>query len=100
MAATKLIAMHQNKGLTQGETFEARCKYVENPDKTEDGKLITAYACESKSVASEFALMKRNYDVYIGKEIPGILLPIRSGSHLSLEKSHRKRQTESVMKQQ
>lgn len=46
MAATKLIAMHQNKGLTQGETFEARCKYVENPDKTEDGKLITAYACK------------------------------------------------------
>ena len=74
MAATKLIAMHQNKGLTQGETFEARCKYVENPDKTEDGKLITAYACEPKSVASEFALMKRNYDAYIGKEIPGDII--------------------------
>jgi len=71
MAATKLIAMHQNKGLTQGETFEARCKYVENPDKTEDGKFITDYACEPKSVASEFALMKRNYDAYIGKGIPG-----------------------------
>jgi len=74
MAATKLIAMHQNKGLTQGETFEARCKYVENPDKTEDGKLISAYACEPKSVASEFALMKRNYDAYIGKEIPGDII--------------------------
>ena len=74
MAATKLIAMHQNKGLTKGETFEARCKYVENPDKTEDGKLILAYACEPKSVASEFALMKRNYDAYIGKEIPGDII--------------------------
>ena len=74
MAATKLIAMHQNKGLTQGETFDARCKYAENPDKTEDGKLITAYACEPKSVASEFALMKRNYDAYIGKEIPGDII--------------------------
>ena len=74
MAATKLIAMHQNKGLTQGETFDARCKYVENPDKTEDGKLISAYACDPKAVASEFALMKRNYDAYIGKIIPGDII--------------------------
>ena len=74
MSATKLIAMHQNKGLTQGETFDARCKYVENPDKTEDGKLISAYACDPKAVASEFALMKRNYDAYIGKIIPGDII--------------------------
>ncbi len=66
--------MYQNKGLTQGETFEAKCKYVENPDKTEDGKLITAYACDPKAVASEFALMKRNYDAFIGKEIPGDII--------------------------
>lgn len=74
MAATKLIAMHQNKGLNTGETFQARVDYVENPDKTEDGKLIVGYACDPWSTASEFALMKRNYDAFIGKEIPGDII--------------------------
>ncbi len=74
MAATKLISMHQNKGLTAGETFQARVDYVENPDKTEDGKLIVGYACDPWSTASEFALMKRNYDAFIGKEIPGDII--------------------------
>ena len=74
MAATKLIALHTNKGLTMGETLDARCKYVENPDKTEDGELITSYACEWKSAASEFTLSKRNYEQFIGKEIPGDII--------------------------
>lgn len=74
MAATKLIAMHQNKGLNAGEKFQARVDYVENPDKTENGKLIVGYACDPWSAASGFALMKRNYDAFIGKEIPGDII--------------------------
>ena len=74
MAATKLIALHLNKGLTMGETLDARMKYVENPDKTEDGKLVTSYGCEPKSAASEFTLSKRGYEQFIGKDIPGDII--------------------------
>ncbi len=61
MAATKLIALHHNKGLTLEQTLGARCRYVKNPDKTEDGKLISFYSCNPETVDEEFLLAKKMY---------------------------------------
>ena len=37
MAATRLIAMHVNKGKTLAQCLEARTDYAQNPEKTEKG---------------------------------------------------------------
>ena len=45
MATTRIMSMHINKGKTIAQCLKARLDYVKNPDKTEQGKLISAYAC-------------------------------------------------------
>ena len=37
MAATRLIAMHQNKGKTLAQCLKERTDYAQNPEKTEKG---------------------------------------------------------------
>ena len=46
MAATRLIALHQNKGRTVAQSLGDRTDYAKNPDKTEKGELVTAYCCD------------------------------------------------------
>lgn len=43
MAATRLIAMHINKGKTLAQCIKARTDYSMNPDKTDDGNYISSY---------------------------------------------------------
>ena len=74
MAATKLIALHQNKGLTLEETLEARCKYIENPVKTEDGEYITSYACSPKAAPAEFLLSRKEYEDRTGRNPEGDII--------------------------
>jgi len=74
MAATKLIALHQNKGLTLGETLDKRCKYIENPIKTEQGELVTGYAVNPEMAAQEFLLSKREYEHKTGRNPKGDII--------------------------
>ena len=37
MAATRLIAMHHNKGKTLAQCLKERTDYAQNPEKTEKG---------------------------------------------------------------
>lgn len=50
MAATRLIVLHVNKGKSVAQCLRARTDYVQNPEKTDNGELVTAY--ESTSPAS------------------------------------------------
>ena len=59
MAATRLIALHINKGKTVAQCLADRTDYSENAAKTEDGKYISAYACDAKICDEEFLLSKR-----------------------------------------
>lgn len=61
MAATRLIALHINKGKTVAQCLADRTDYSENAAKTEDGKYISAYACDEKTCDEEFLLTKRQY---------------------------------------
>ena len=67
MAATRLIAMHTNKGMTLAQSLAARTDYAKNPEKTEKGELVSAYACDPKTVEEEFLLQKRLYEKVTGK---------------------------------
>ena len=61
MAATRLIAMHQNKGKTIQQCLSDRTDYAENEEKTAGGELVSSYMCHPKSVAAEFASSKKEY---------------------------------------
>ena len=43
MAATRLIALHINKGKSVAQCLRDRTDYAQNPEKTEKGELVTAY---------------------------------------------------------
>ena len=62
MAATRLIALHQNKGKSVAKSLGDRTDYAKNPEKTEKGELVTAYHCDPFTVDEEFMLQKRQYD--------------------------------------
>ena len=68
MAATRLIAMHINKGKTLAQCLAARTDYAQNPEKTEKGNLVTAYECDPMTCDEEFLLSKRQYRQYTGRD--------------------------------
>ena len=60
--------MHVTKGKTIARCISDRTGYAMNPDKTGGGELISSYACDYRSLDSEFALSKRQYQHITGKE--------------------------------
>lgn len=50
MAATRLIALHKNKGKSVAACLKSRTDYVQNPDKTEQGELVSCYECSPLTV--------------------------------------------------
>ena len=69
MATTRIISMHINKGKTIAQCLKARLDYVKNPDKTEQGKLISAYACAPETADQEFLLNRNAYIAKTGRRI-------------------------------
>lgn len=61
MATTRLMPLHIGKGRTVGTAISDILDYVKNPAKTENGKLITSYQCDSRIADAEFAFAKRLY---------------------------------------
>lgn len=60
--------MHINKGKTIAQCLADRTDYAKNPDKTNDGELISSYGCDFRTVDSEFLFSKRQYKHFTGKE--------------------------------
>ena len=61
MATTRIIPMHINQGKTIAQCMKIRVDYVKNPDKTEDGTLVSTYACAAESADHEFVLARNEY---------------------------------------
>ena len=68
MAATRLIALHLNKGKSVAACLKARTDYATNPEKTEKGDLVTSYECDPMTVDEEFMLTKRKYLQITGRK--------------------------------
>ena len=68
MAATRLIALHINKGKTVAQSLADRTDYSQNAAKTEDGKYISSYECDPKTADEEFLLTKRQYQHITGRQ--------------------------------
>lgn len=61
MAATRLIAMHINKGQTAEKSLKNRTDYAKNEEKTEKGELVTAYECNAQIADQEFMSARSEY---------------------------------------
>ena len=68
MAATRLIALHINKGKTVAQCLADRTDYSQNAAKTDDGKYISSYECDPKTADEEFLLTKRQYQHITGRQ--------------------------------
>lgn len=67
MAATRLIALHKNKGKSVAACLKSRTDYAQNPDKTNKGELVGSYECSPLTVDEEFLLTKRLYEQTTGR---------------------------------
>jgi len=70
VATTRLILLHANKGKTIAQTITDSTDYIENPDKTRNGELVTGYACDPRTADAEFHLAKQEYYHITGRSKP------------------------------
>ena len=56
MATTRIMPLHAGKGRTVGKAISDIIDYVKNPDKTDHGRLITSYQCDSRVADAQFLL--------------------------------------------
>ena len=68
MATTRIMPLHVGKGRTESRAISDIIDYVANPKKTDNGRLITGYACDSRTADAEFLLAKRQYIAATGRE--------------------------------
>ena len=68
MATTRLMPLHSGKGRTVAEALGRVTDYVENPEKTNGGDLVTAYQCNLSIADQEFLFSKRQYAAITGRE--------------------------------
>lgn len=68
MATTRLIIRHVGKGETIAQSLADGINYGKNPDKTQDGELISAYMCDPETADAEFLLSKAQYKSITGRE--------------------------------
>lgn len=68
MAATRLIALHINKGKTVAQCLADRTDYSQNAAKTNDGEFISSYECDPITSDEEFLLTKRQYQHITGRQ--------------------------------
>lgn len=61
MATTRIISMHINKGKTLAQCLTDRTDYAKNPEKTNEGELISSFMCDADLVDTQFLLSKQIY---------------------------------------
>ena len=61
MATTRIMPLHCGKGRSVGKAISDIIDYVKNPEKTDHGRLITSYQCNSQIADAEFLFAKQQY---------------------------------------
>ena len=67
MATTRLMPLHIGKGRDISTAIADIIDYVENPQKTDFGKFIYGYECDTRLADAEFLLSKRQYANLTGR---------------------------------
>jgi hypothetical protein len=61
------MPLHTGKGQSIQSALGRTVDYVENPDKTGDGELISSYACNPSIAEHEFMFSKAQYTNLTGR---------------------------------
>ena len=61
IATTRIMPLHVGKGRTMKKAISDIIDYVENPQKTDNGRLISSFQCDSRIADAEFLFSKRQY---------------------------------------
>ena len=77
MATTRLMPLHTGKGRAVGTAISDIIDYVQNPQKTDNGRLITSYQCDSRIADAEFLFNKRQYIAATGKDYRNYAAAVR-----------------------
>lgn len=67
MATTRLMPLHIGKGRDVSTAIADIIDYAENPQKTDNGKFIYGYECDTRTADAEFVLAKRQYFAFTGR---------------------------------
>lgn len=67
MATTRLIPLHIGKGKSVQSALGRTIVYVENPNKTHEGELISSYQCDPLIAEKEFLFAKSRYAGVTGR---------------------------------
>ena len=67
MATTRLMPLHVGKGRDVSTAIADVIDYVENPEKTDYGRFIYGYECDTRTADAEFTLSKRQYASLTGR---------------------------------
>ena len=67
MATTSIMPLHTGKGRSARRAIQDSINYVKNPDKTDEGRLVTSYQCNGEIADAEFLLAKRQYIAATGR---------------------------------
>lgn len=62
------MPLHTGKGRTVARALGRVTAYVENPEKTDGGELISAYACNADIADKEFLFAQRQYENITGRK--------------------------------
>ena len=68
MATTRLMPLHVGKGRSVSSAISDIIDYAENPEKTDEGRLITSYQCIARIADKEFQFAKKLYIQKTGRE--------------------------------
>ena len=62
MATTRIMPLHVGKGRTESRAISDIIDYVANPKKTDNGRLITGYACDSRTADRKSTRLNSSHD--------------------------------------
>ncbi|KAI4450523.1 hypothetical protein C823_005060 [Eubacterium plexicaudatum ASF492] len=68
MATTRLMPLHVGKGRDVSTAIADIIDYVKNPQKTDFGKFIYGYECDTRTADAEILLSKRQYANLTGRD--------------------------------
>ncbi len=67
IATTRIESLHAGKKRTVGKAIRDIIDYVENPQKTDGGRLISSFQCDSRIADAQFLFDKRQYLAKTGR---------------------------------
>lgn len=62
------MPLHVGKGRTMKKAISDMIDYVENPQKTDNGRLISSFQCDSRIADAQFLFDKRQYLTKTGRQ--------------------------------